>query len=345
MFDLDKVVRKNIKTLKPYSCARDEYKGKEAIFMDSNENPYDTGFNRYPDPLQSELKEKIAQLKNVHPNQIFLGNGSDEAIDLMFRAFCEPRIDNAITIHPSYGMYPVCADINDVEMRKVLLNEDFSLNTKSIFSSVDKNTKLIFICSPNNPTANYFPDEVVLDVVNNFDGIVIVDEAYIDFSDKAGLLNCLNQYPNLVIFQTFSKAWGMAGIRLGIAFAHPAIVNILNKIKYPYNVNVNTQTIALEALKDLSQKDMWVKMILAQKKFLIEELLKIPFVKKIFPSDANFFLAQVDEPKAIYEFLVEKKIILRDRSNLELLENCLRITVGTEEENIELLNALKIFKS
>ncbi len=343
MFELNKIIRKNIKTLKPYSCARDEYKGKEAIFMDANENPYDTGFNRYPDPLQMELKDKIAQLKHVHTNQIFLGNGSDEAIDLMFRAFCEPRIDNTITIHPSYGMYPVCADINDIEMRKVLLNDDFSLNLHGLFNAVDKQTKLIFICSPNNPTANYFPEKDILEIVNRFEGIVIVDEAYIDFADKPGLLGILDKYPNLVIFQTFSKAWGMAGIRLGMAYAMPEIIDILNKIKYPYNVNVNTQKVALDALKDLTIKDNWVKTILAQRKYLTTELLKLKFVVKIFPSDANFFLVQVKEPRKIYDFLVEKKIILRDRSNLELLENCLRITVGTEEENIELLNTLKLF--
>lgn len=343
MFDLNKVIRKNIKTLKPYSCARNEYNGKEAIFMDANENPYDTGLNRYPDPLQMELKDKIAKLKGVHVNQIFLGNGSDEAIDLVFRAFCEPRIDNAITIHPSYGMYPVCADINDVEMRKVLLNKDYSLDINGIFSSVAKNTKLIFICSPNNPTANYFPEKDVLEIVNKFEGLVILDEAYIDFSEKPGLLGVLNDYPNLVIFQTFSKAWGMAGIRLGMAFAQPAIIHVLNKIKYPYNVNVNTQKIVLEALKNQTQKNKWVETILAQRKILIEELLKINFVKKIYPTDANFFLIQVDNPKAVYNYLVKKKIVLRDRSNLELLENCLRITVGTEEENQELLNALRKF--
>lgn len=343
MINLDKLVRENVKNLKPYSSARDEYMGDASIYLDANENPYNVPYSRYPDPLQRQLKAKIAEVKHVYPENIFLGNGSDEPIDLLIRAFCEPKIDNIVAIDPTYGMYQVAANINSVEYRKVLLSEDFSLDTSKILSAVDSNTKLIFLCSPNNPTGNYLDENEVIKIIKNFEGIVIIDEAYIDFSGKKGFLRNLKDYQNLVILQTFSKAWGLASIRLGMAFASRHIILYLNKIKYPYNINYLTQQNALEALNKKDKKEDWVQYILANKLQLMEQMQTLRVVKKVFSSDANFFLIKVDEPKLIYEYLVEHKIIVRNRSNVSLCAGCLRITVGTQEENDLLVKMLNMF--
>jgi histidinol-phosphate aminotransferase len=341
MFSLDKILRKNIKNLQPYSSARDEYTGKEAVFLDANENPYDNSYNRYPDPLQVEVKERISAIKGIEPGGIFLGNGSDESIDLLIRAFCEPRIDNIVSVEPSYGMYKVLADINDVKFIKVLLTGDFQLDTKGILKAADKNTKLIFLCSPNNPTANSFNKNDIIAILKSFNGIVAVDEAYIDFSKKGSLLSILSEHKNLVVLQTLSKAWGLAGIRLGMAFASDDIINVLNKIKYPYNISSLTLEKAKKQLGDNISKNNWIDRILKSRENLIKELNKLSVVIKVYPSDANFLLVKVNSAKEIYDYLVDKKIIVRDRSNVTLCEGCLRITVGTEDENIMLLHALK----
>lgn len=341
MFELDKLVRKNIKNLKPYSSARDEYKGKDAIFLDANENPFNYPFNRYPDPLQLKVKEKIEKIKGVKSNQIFLGNGSDEAIDLLIRIFCEPGKDNMVTIDPSYGMYKVCADINNVEVRAVSLTSNFQLDVLSIKKQIDENTKILMICNPNNPTANSFNEADILELMNSFNGIFMIDEAYIDFSPRKSFVSFLNEYKNLVILQTFSKAWGLAGIRLGLAIADQEIILYLNKVKYPYNVNILTQGIALDMLDDTKKKDKWVKKLLKQKEVLSNTLTEFNFVKEIYPSDANFILVKVDDPIKIYSYLVDKKIIIRDRSKVHLCAGCLRFTIGTKEENKLLIKALK----
>ena len=324
MKPLKELTRPNIWVLKPYSSARDEYSGKEAsVFLDANENPYNTPNNRYPDPLQRELKDMIALIKKVSPNQIFLGNGSDEAIDLVYRAFCRPGIDNVVAIDPTYGMYQVCADVNDVEYRKVLLDNTFQFKADELLAASDENTKLIFLCSPNNPTGNNLCREEILTLLNKFQGLVIVDEAYIDFSDEPSLISKLKEYPNLIIFQTFSKAWGCAAIRLGMAFASPEIIGILSKIKYPYNVN------------------RWVQSLLNERTRMIKEFGKLPYCVHIYPTDANFFLTRVTNAKAIYDYLVSKGIIVRNRSGVTLCHECLRITIGTRPENDALLEALK----
>jgi histidinol-phosphate aminotransferase len=341
MINLDKLLRENIKSLKPYSSARDEFFGDASVFLDANENPYNSPYNRYPDPFQRELKNKIAEIKKVHVENIFLGNGSDEPIDLLIRAFCEPGKDNIISIDPSYGMYKVAADISNVEFRKVLLTNDFKLNAGKLLAEVDEQSKLVFLCSPNNPTGNCLDDSEIIKIIKNFGGLIILDEAYIDFSGKKGFLNVLNKHPNLVILQTFSKAWGLASIRLGMAFADHSIVAVLNKIKYPYNLNVLTQQLALEALNKENEKNEWVEFILSNKSLFIDELTDIRMIQKIYPSDANFFMIQVEEPKMVYEYLVENKIIVRNRSNVALCAGCLRITVGTQEENDMLVKALR----
>ena len=341
MFSLDKILRENIKNLKPYSSARDEYTGKEAVFLDANENPYDNSYNRYPDPLQMEVKEIISSIKGVDSGSIFLGNGSDESIDLLIRAFCEPRIDNIVSVEPSYGMYKVLADINDVEFNTVLLTGDFQLDTKGILKTADNNTKLIFLCSPNNPTANSFNKQDIEAILKSFTGLVVVDEAYIDFSTKGSLLPVLGEFENLVILQTFSKAWGLAGIRLGMAFGSAEIISILNKVKYPYNISSLTLETAKKELADNKSRSKWIERILNSRKTLTEELNNLPFVNKVYPSDANFLLVKLNSAKEIYDYLVDRKIIVRDRSNVILCEGCLRITVGTEDENALLLNALK----
>ncbi|NPA37688.1 MAG: histidinol-phosphate transaminase [Chlorobi bacterium] len=338
---LKQLLRPNIASLKPYSSARDEFSGADAVFFDANENPFNAPYNRYPDPYQKKLKEKIAALKGVKPDNIFLGNGSDEAIDLLFRAFSVPGKDNVVSIDPTYGMYQVAADINDVEVKKVLLKPDFSLDVEALLSAADGNTKMIFICSPNNPTANSFSYEDMEAILQGFGGIVVVDEAYIDFAPEKTLLSKLEEYPNLVVLQTFSKAWGVAAIRLGMAFASEEIIAVLSKIKYPYNINILTQEKALELLENEKEKQKWVEQILAERERLVRELKKNPLVKNIYPSDANFILITVDEPEKIYNRLVEQGIIIRDRSKVAMCEGCLRITVGTQEENDKLIEELK----
>ncbi len=338
--ELSKLLRQNIINLKPYSSARDEYTGEALVFLDANENPFNKPYNRYPDPLQRELKSKIAALKNTPESQLFLGNGSDEPIDLLFRAFCEPGEDNIISINPTYGMYQVAADINNIQVRKVSLDKDFQINPESIINKSDKNTKLVFLCSPNNPTGNSLKKDSIIRVVENFDGIVVLDEAYIDFAIEKSLLPDLEKYPNLVILQTFSKAWGMAGIRLGMAFAQPGIISVLNKIKYPYNINILTQQKALELINNESKKNEWVQELIERRGKMEKELAKLPFVVKVYPSDANFLLVKVHDATGIYNYLIEKKIIVRNRSRVHLCEGSLRITIGNEKENKLLLEAL-----
>jgi histidinol-phosphate aminotransferase len=340
MFQLDRLIRDNVKKLKPYSSARDEFQGEASVFLDANENPFPSKYNRYPDPHQIELKKKISAIKSVPGNQIFLGNGSDEPIDLLIRAFCEPKVDNVIIPQPTYGMYTVSANINDVEIKTVKLTTDFELDVDAILNAVDERSKLIFLCSPNNPSGNLLDLSKIKTIVNRFSGLVIVDEAYIDFTDNAGFVPLLDEYPNLVILQTLSKAWGLAAIRLGMCFASKEIVEVLDKIKPPYNLSILTQQVALDELSFEKRKNEWVKEIIHQRKLLQKELSKNSGVEKIYPSDANFLLVKIKEAKKIYDQLVEKGIIVRDRSNVILCEDCLRITVGTENENKILLNAL-----
>lgn len=342
MKPLKELTRPNIWTLKPYSSARDEYSGAEAsIFLDANENPYNTPNNRYPDPLQRELKRLIAPVKKVQPEQIFLGNGSDEAIDLMFRAFCRSGTDNVVAIDPTYGMYQVCAEVNDVEYRKVQLDENFQFKADKLLAASDNNTKLIFLCSPNNPTGNNLCQEEILALLQAFQGLVIIDEAYADFSDVPSYLNKLEAYPNLIVLQTFSKAWGCAAIRLGMAFASKEIIGIMNKIKYPYNVNLLTQQEAIRMMEKYYQVQEWVKSLLNERARLVQAFKKLPCCEQVYPTDANFFLAKVTDAKRIYDYLVEKGIIVRNRTNVTLCHNCLRITVGTRPENDALLEALR----
>ncbi|TCO10550.1 histidinol-phosphate transaminase [Natronoflexus pectinivorans] len=344
MRSLTQLLRTNIQNLKPYSSARDEYTGEEGVFLDANENPFNEPYNRYPDPYQRKLKAIIAELKEVDAAQIFLGNGSDEAIDLVYRAFCEPGIDNVVSIDPTYGMYQVAAETNDVKVKKVKLTSDFELDVAALLDVVDANTKMLWICSPNNPTGNCFRETDVETILRKFDGIVVLDEAYVDFAPGRSMLGKLNNFPNLVVMQTFSKAWGMAGIRLGMAFAQPEIIKILSRIKYPYNLNILTQKKAMELISQNKEKtEQWIKLLLDERIKLASELKKLPFVHHIYPSDANFLLVRTTEPKRIYNFLVDKKIIIRDRSTVTLCEGCLRITVGSPEENRILMDALRLF--
>jgi histidinol-phosphate aminotransferase len=339
--NINNLLRKNIKTLQPYSSARDEFSGEAMVFLDANENPFNEPYNRYPDPLQRELKAKIALLKDVMPEQIFLGNGSDEPIDLLIRAFCEPGEDNVVSINPTYGMYQVAAGINHVEVKKVSLTESFELDAQELLNSTNEKTKLVFLCSPNNPTGNSLKEKAVLDIVKNFNGIVVLDEAYIDFAPGKSLLPQLNDFPNLVILQTFSKAWGMAGIRLGMAFAASEIIAVLNKIKYPYNLNILTQQKALELIENHDKVKKWVKLLIAEREKMKTLISEFPFVIKIFPSDANFILVKMHDARGIYEYLKEKGVIVRDRSKVHLCDDSLRITIGSSDENEHLLNALK----
>ncbi len=342
MRSLKELTRPNVWALKPYSSARDEYSGVEAsVFLDANENPYNTPNNRYPDPLQRDLKALIAPLKGVKEENIFLGNGSDEAIDLIFRAFCRPGIDNVVAIDPTYGMYQVCAEVNDVEYRKMLLDVYYQFKASSLLSAMDENTKAMFICSPNNPTGNSLCRKEIESLLKKFDGLVVVDEAYIDFSSSESLLKDLEQYPNLIVLQTFSKAWGCAAIRLGMAFASPEIIAIFNKIKYPYNVNRLTQEEAIKVLKQPEQIKEWVNTLLEERTRVMEEIVKLPCCVRVFPTDANFFLAKVYEATQIYNYLVGEGIIVRNRTNVALCNDCLRITIGTKEENDALLDALR----
>lgn len=344
MKTLQELTRPNIWKLKPYSSARDEYKGVEAsVFLDANENPYNGPHNRYPDPMQWEVKNTLARIKKVDPRQIFLGNGSDEAIDLVFRAFCQPGQDNVVAIDPTYGMYQVCADINDVEYRKVQLNENFQFTADKLLAATDMHTKLIFLCTPNNPTGNDLSYQEIEKVLN-FDGLVIVDEAYNDFSEAPSLLADLDRYPNLIVLQTFSKAWGCAAIRLGMAFASSDIISIFNKIKYPYNINQLTQKQALEMLHRHYEIDRWVKILKEERGYLESEFARLPCTVHIFPSDANFFLVRVTDAMKIYNYLVGEGIIVRNRHTVSLCGNCLRVTVGTRVENDKLLDALRHYQ-
>lgn len=345
MKPLQELTRPNIWALKPYSSARDEYSGAEAsIFLDANENPYNTPNNRYPDPLQKELKNLIASVKKVLPSQLFLGNGSDEAIDLMYRAFCRPGVDNVVAIDPTYGMYQVCAEVNDVEYRKVQLDENFQFTADSLLAASDEHTKLIFLCSPNNPTGNNLCREEIIALLQGFEGLVIIDEAYADFSDAPSFLLDLEKYPNMVVLQTFSKAWGCAAIRLGMAFAHADIIGILNKIKYPYNVNRLTQQEAVRMMEQHYRVKEWVGSLLEERTRLVREFKKLPCCQHVYPTDANFFLTRVTDAKKIYDYLVSQGIIVRNRSNITLCKDCLRITIGTRPENDALLDALKKLK-
>ncbi len=348
-FNLDTILRRNIKTLKRYSSARDEFKGKEGVFLDANENsfgsPLKESYNRYPDPMQLDVKDKLSKIKGLPIQNIFLGNGSDEAIDILFRAFCEPGKDNTIICPPTYGMYEVSAGINDVNILRVpLFPETFQLNVDGILKAIDKNTKLIFFCCPNNPTGNGVKWDDIKTVLDNFSGIVVVDEAYINFAKYRSLIPELLNYPNLVILQTLSKAWGLAGLRIGMAFASEPIIDIFNKIKPPYNINAVSQKLALEALNNIDQINSWIKEIVTERDRLISELQTYSFIQKVYPSDANFILVKTNHPHGIYNYLVSKKVIVRDRSSVELCEGCLRITIGTKEENINLLSLLKAYK-
>ena len=344
MKSLEELTRANVWRMEPYSSARDDYKGATAsVFLDANENPYNTPVNRYPDPRQSELKAEIAKVKGVNPAQIFLGNGSDEAIDLLFRAFCEPRIDNVVAINPTYGMYQVCAETNDVEYRKVNLTDDFQLPVSQLLAVADEQTKLLFVCSPNNPTGNDFRLSDMEQLLRGFGGLVVIDEAYIDFASRPSLLKQLDEFPNLVVLQTFSKAWGCAAIRLGMAFASPEIVGIMSKIKYPYNVNLLTQREALNMVHRHYEVERWVKSLKEERTLLIAGLGKLSVVEKVFPTDANFVLVRVTDAVAIYNYLVNCGIIVRNRHSVTLCGNCLRITVGTRVEHERLLEAMKAY--
>jgi histidinol-phosphate aminotransferase len=342
-FNIQNLIRENIKSMKPYSSARDEFKDfdQNIIFLDANENPNENGVNRYPDPQQKTVKLALSEIKKVPSTQILLGNGSDEVLDLLFRAFCEPNIDNVITLPPTYGMYGVLANLNAIENREVLLNEDFEPQIDKILSKVDSNTKMIFLCSPNNPTGNSFADESIVTLLKNFKGIVVLDEAYIDFSEKESWLQEINDYPNLVITQTLSKAYGMAGIRLGILYASLEIITVLNKIKPPYNVNVLTQSKALQYLENQEIVKQQIAEIKNQRNLVYKQLLNTNFVKEIYKTDTNFILCKVDDANKRYNQLLEKGIVIRNRTNDALCENCLRITIGTESENQKLIEVLK----
>ena len=349
MFDLNKILRENIKNLIPYSSARDEFKGEASVYLDANENsfgsPLPENYNRYPDPLQSEIKKRLSLIKGVPPRNIFMGNGSDEAIDILFRAFCRPGIDNVITVPPTYGMYEVSASINDVEVRKVKLNQAFQLNMESLGEAVDTNTRIIFICSPNNPTGNSIDRDDIQTLLANFDGLVVVDEAYINYSRQKTFIQELTEFSNLVVLQTLSKAWGLAGLRVGMAFASEEIIEVFNKVKPPYNINQASQQLVLNALENVEQVNVWIKQTVAEREKLTAELASLDYVHKIYPSDANFLLVKMSDPVSIYNSLVNNGIIVRDRSKVELCEGCLRITVGTPQENEILMENLKEFKA
>jgi len=343
-FNLNNLLRENIKKLVPYSSARDEFKGEASILIDANENPFGSplnhDYNRYPDPLQHQVKAKLSKIKGVPSENIFLGNGSDEAIDILYRAFCTPGVDNVILVPPTYGMYEVSANINDVAFKKVNLTAEYQLDLDGIANAIDAHTKLIFICSPNNPTGNSIRRQDIETILNNFQGLVVVDEAYINFSAVKSFTQELAEYPNLVVLQTLSKAWGLAALRLGMAFASKEIIAVYNKIKPPYNINQATQDIVLEALDRVDQVNDWIKETVAEREKLVRELLELDYVQHITPSDANFILVKMEQPREVYDYLVQYGIIVRDRSKVELCEGCLRITVGTPAENQILLEKL-----
>ena len=342
--DLSKLVRENIQKLAPYSCARNEFDGEAKVLLDANENPFNSPYNRYPDPLQRELKSKISKIKGVPVDNIFLGNGSDEAIDLCFRVFCNPGKDNVVAIEPTYGMYRVAADINDVEYRPVLLDENFSLNADKLLQSTDERTKLIFICSPNNPSGNSLSPEEIKKVLDGFNGIVVIDEAYSDFAKQPQFRNKLSEYPNAIVLNTFSKAWGCAGIRLGMAFASKEIISYFNKVKYPYNINILTLQEADKMLSGRYEVDKWVSIILEERVCLTNAVSILPYCEKVYPKDSNFFLAKFDDATKLYNYLVNCGVIVRNRSSVKLCGNCLRITVGSQSENSLLLSAMRKYK-
>jgi len=348
MFNINNILRPNIKNLKPYSSARDEFQGEASVYLDANENafgsPLEENYNRYPDPMQYAVKKRLMEIKGVPVRNIFLGNGSDEAIDILFRSFCNPGVDNVILVPPTYGMYEVSANINDVETRKVNLTDDYQLNLEGIAEAIDKNTKIIFICSPNNPTGNSINRDDIETLLANFQGLVVVDEAYINFSRQKTFIQELTEYANLVVLQTLSKAWGLAGLRVGMAFASEEIIEVMNRVKPPYNMNEASQQLALQALQNTEQVNSWIKETLAERDKLVLQLKDFDFVVDIYPSDANFILVKTTDAKGIYTFLVNNGIIVRDRSKVELCESALRITVGTPQENTILINTLKNFK-
>lgn len=348
-FSLDKLVRPNIMAMEPYSSARDEFEGSGSIYLDANENSLgsalDSSYNRYPDPRQNGIRKKLSELKSVADNEIFLGNGSDEAIDLLYRAFCEPGRDKAVIFPPTYGMYKVQASINNTPVLEIPLNSDFSLPVEKIKEIINPSVKMLFVCSPNNPTGNLMPKSSIIEVLKDFKGLVVVDEAYIDFAPEgSSMINEIKNYPNLVVLQTFSKAWGLASLRLGMAFAQKPVIDILNKIKYPYNVNGVTQSMVLDALKAFNKKDMMVNQILSLRDNLVQRLKSVSLVEKIYPTSANFILAKVPMANKVYIELVKQGIIVRNRSSVLLCNNCLRITVGTEKENSQLIKALTNIK-
>jgi len=342
MRPIKELTRPNIWRLSPYSSARDEYSGRDAhVFLDANENPYNQPLNRYPDPMQRELKAMIAKHKQVKEDQIFLGNGSDEAIDLCYRCFTQPGIDNVVAIEPTYGMYKVCADINDVEYRRVLLDHNYQMSARKLLDACDKYTKIIWICSPNNPTGNLMDEEEIHTVLNSFDGLVVIDEAYSEFSQHRTMRSQLDQFPNMIVLNTMSKAWGCAGIRLGMAFAHKEVIDIMNKVKYPYNVNNLTQEKAIEMMRSTREVEEWVRTLLLERERLITAFSQLPICKKVYPTNANFFLALMSDAQAIYDYLVGKGVIVRNRTRVTLCSDCLRITIGTKTENSQLLSALR----
>jgi len=344
MFDIQALTRNNIKKLVPYSSARDEYSGEAKVFLDANENslgsPLTKWYNRYPDPHQVKLKERISAVKSVPEENIFLGNGSDECIDLLYRSFCNPGKDNVIICPPTYGMYEVSANINDVEIRRAPLLDNFQLDLVHIETLVDPNTKLLWICSPNNPTGNSMDRADIEIVLNNFSGLVVIDEAYINFARQKSFIQELQDYPNLVVMQTFSKAWGLAALRLGMAFASKEIIEILSKVKPPYNINQATQDLALKALEEVGQVNDMITELVQMREALKEVFEKFPFIEKVHPSDANFLLVKMKDARKIYNYLLQKGIVVRDRSNVKLCDDCLRITIGTEEDNTALVDAL-----
>jgi len=348
MFNLQTILRDNIKNLTPYSSARDEFQGEASVYLDANENafgsPLDEQYNRYPDPLQINVKKRLSEIKGVPIRNIFLGNGSDEAIDILFRSFCNPGVDNVIIVPPTYGMYQVSANINDVEARKVHLTADYQLNLEGIAEAIDDHTKMIFICSPNNPTGNSIDRADVETLLANFNGIVVVDEAYINYSRQKTFIQELTEYGNLVVLQTLSKAWGLAGLRLGMAFASEEIIEVMNRVKPPYNINEATQQLVLKALQNVDQVNQWIKQTLLERDKLVLALKDFDFVLDIYPSDANFILVKTTDAKGIYNHLVGQGIIVRDRSKIELCEGCLRVTIGTPEENTVLIAQLESLK-
>lgn len=348
MINFQNLLRNNIRELKPYSSARDEYTGNIGMFLDANENSFGSipegKLNRYPDPHQNAIKDKLAKIKNTNPENIFIGNGSDEAIDLLIRAFCEPGKDSIILMPPTYGMYQVAADINDIKSIEVPLTNDFQIETEKVINAITEFTKIIFICSPNNPSGNLLSRKSISLIINSFNGIVVIDEAYIDFASQESWIDDLSEFNNLVVLQTFSKAWGLANIRVGMAFGDEQIISVLNKIKYPYNVNGVSQQIILNALSGEAEKDIIVKKIVSERTLLINTLLKLPFIENVFPSDSNFLLAKVSSANSIYGYLLENKIIVRNRSKMIHCEECLRFTIGTEDENKRLIEVLKKYE-